>query len=227
MSDHLDPLRDALRGQRTGSWVGAAVFEAFAIGMVLPFSEKFRQAINLAPLGGGAWVLGIFGAGLALTAAYFARKALVLRDLERAPLLAKLLHDPEDVVWVHAGIRVDYRVYGSTTNQTQFVSVLCSSRENASIEVPIRRVRAVLSGLEDHLPHATIGDFSPELLAKYQAEPDALRRKPRSSESSYRETAKAKPPVKLPSPPSAPYLAVAAVCCALGALGPWLYELVG
>ena len=66
MSDHLDPLRDALRGQRTGSWVGAAVFEAFAIGMVLPFSEKFRQAINLAPLDGGAWVLGIFGAGLAL-----------------------------------------------------------------------------------------------------------------------------------------------------------------
>lgn len=234
MRDELDPLRRQVRAERTGSWVGAIVFELFAIGIVLPFSDAFRQAINMAPLGGGAYVLGAFGLGLALTAAWFARRGLLARDVDRTPLMAKLLADPEDVVWVHAGVGVDYRVYGQTTQRTRFVSILCASREgNGSIEVREREVGRVLDALERHLPHATVGGFSQEALARYHEDPESFRlgdEQERREGAGYRGAAIAdgaarRKKVALPRPPSAPYLLVAAACAALVPLGPLVCEL--
>jgi hypothetical protein len=225
-------LRSAIEAERRGAWIGAVIFELFAIATVLPFSAKFRVAINLAPLGGGAWVLGTMGAGLALAGAFFARKALLQRDPNRTPMMLKLVHDPEDVVWVHGGVSVAYQVYGATTHRSRFLSVLCASRENCSMELPAQKVEVILRALEHHLPHARVGDFSQALLAQYRADPESVRLVPREEEardaSTYREPApEAKPRKKnLPLPARAPYVLVALVALALVPIGPLAYDLV-
>jgi hypothetical protein len=230
--DELPALRNAIEAERLGAWVGAVFFELFAIAMVLPFSTKFRAAINLAPLGGGAWALGAMGAGLALAGAHFARKALLKRDPYRTPMMLKLVHDPEDVVWVHGGLSVAYQVYGTTTARTRFLAVLCASRDNCSMELPAQKVEVILRALEHHLPHARVGEFSEGLLAKYRADPESVRLVPREEEArdaaTYREPApEAKPRKKnLPSPARAPYVLVALVALAVVPIGPLAYELV-
>ena len=87
MSSSLNPLRRAVRGDRFGAWIGGVIFQVFAMVCVLPLSPKFCVAINMQDPGGGAWVLGAFGAGLALAGAYFARRGLLARDVNRTPML--------------------------------------------------------------------------------------------------------------------------------------------
>ena len=229
--EELPALRSAIEAERRGAWVGAVVFELFAIATVLPFSSKFRAAINLAELGGGAWVLGAMGAGLALAGAFFGRKALLQRDPYRTPMMIKLVHDPEDVVWVHAGLGVAYQVYGATTHRSRFLSVLCATRENCSMELPAQKVEIILRALEHHLPHARVGDFSQALLEQYRADPESLRLVPREharDAAAYREPAPAaKPRTKnMPPPARAPWVLVALVALALVPIGPLAYELI-
>jgi hypothetical protein len=230
MSSDLEPLRAAVRADRAGAWIGAGIFQLFAMACVLPLSPKFCEAINMQSPGGGAWVLGGFGAGLALAGAYFARRALLQRDVDRTPMLRKLLHEPEDVVWVHAGMGVDYRAYGTTVNRTRFVSVLCESRENQSMEVRADAAARILSALEHHLPHATVGGFSQEMLERYKADPSSLRIVPRAPSAreeagGYREPATPRKQRPAPPPePRAPYVLVALVALALTALAPAAFE---
>jgi hypothetical protein len=226
MSRALDPLRSALAAERIGAWIGAVVFELCAMGIVLPFSAKFRLLINMGDLKEGAWVIGIFGAGLALAGAWFARKALLQRDIDRTPMMLKLLHDPDDVVWVHAGSGVEYRVYGQTTHRSRFLCVLCESQKNHVLELPERKVREILHELERYLPHARIGDFSQALLAQYRADPKSLRLVDRTDareSAGYREPAKPKEKT-IPRPLRAPFVLVAIVAVALMWIAPLLYE---
>lgn len=230
-SRHLEPLRAAVRKERAGAWLGAILFQAFAMVCVLPLSPRFCALIDMRDPGAGAWILGALGLGLALAGAHFARNALLARDVDRTPLLRKLLHDPEDVVWVHAGSGVDYRVGGSTVNRTRFVSILCESRENGSIEVAEADVEELLGALERHLPHARIGGFDADRLARYLEDPRSLRLEPREPprgpSDGYREPARHPARRAGPPPPRVPYLLVALVAAALTLLAPVVFDVLG
>jgi hypothetical protein len=231
----LAPLRQQFAGERVGAYIGGVLFELIAMGMVLPLSAGFCVAINMEHSSVAPWFLVPLGAVLALVAAYFFRRGLLLRDPNRTPMLLKLLHDPEDVVWVHSGIAIDYRTAGETVRRTRHVVVLTESGENTSLEVNEHDAARILSALEGYLPHATIGGFSPERMARYREDPSSLRlesrREARGGEhgAGYRDAAvtTARRSAKtLPPPARAPFLAIAAVALALTAAAPPICDLL-
>ena len=224
----LDPLRQVFSHERFGLILGALALEAIAIAVVLPVSPAFCVVINMEPPGGAVYVLWALGLGGALGVAFMARRAIALRDVDRTAVMIKLLHDPEDVVWVHAGLRIDYRMYGETVNRSRHVAVLTESRDNHSLEMTESYAQRVLSALETYLPHATVGSFSPEAMARYQAEPASMRRKPRDDAregGAYRDAAVPKKKV-LPAPAASPYWLAALLCVVLVLAAPTVTSLI-
>lgn len=224
----LDPIRQALSHERIGLIVGALALEAIAIAIVLPASPAFCVAINLSPPGGAVYVLWALGLGGALGVAFMLRRVIALRDVDRTALMIKLLHDPEDVVWVHAGFVTEHRMYGETVNRSRHVFVLTESRDNHSIEMTESHAQRVLSSMETYLPHATVGSFSPEAMARYRAEPASMRSRPRDEAregGAYRDAAVPKKKV-LPAPAASPYWFAALICVALVLAGPALTSVI-
>ena len=224
----LDPLRQVFSHERIGLILGAIALEAIAIAIVLPVSPAFCVVINMAPPGGAVYVLWAMGLGGALGVAFMVRRAIALRDVDRTALMIKLLHDPEDVVWVHAGFVTEHRMYGETMNRSRHVVVLTESRDNHSIEMTESHAPRVLSALETYLPHATVGSFSPEAMARYKADPTSMRLKPREEAregGAYRDAAVPKKTV-LPAPAASPYWLAALICLALVLVAPTVTSLI-
>lgn len=202
---------------------GAIALEAVAVALVLPASRGFCRVINMQDPGGAIYLMWAMGIGSALGVAVLLQKALALRDVYRAPVMIKLLHDSEDVVWVHAGSAVtEQQVYGQTVNRSRHVAFLTESGDNHSIEMSEHTAGRVVEAMETYLPHATVGEFSPAMLARYKAEPASLRRSPRTGAregGSYRTVpgAEATP---LPTPASSPYWVSAVVCVVLVLIAP-------
>ncbi len=201
---------------------GALALEAVAVALVLPASPAFCVAINMEDPGGAVYLMWALGIGGALGVALMLRKALALRDIYRTPIMIKLLHDADDVVWVHDGTATENRVYGQTVSRSRHVAFLTESGDNDSIEMAEHAARRVVHAMEAYLPHATVGAFSPDMLARYKADRGSLRRGAASSAregGSYR-TAPATAKTVLPKPVSSPYWLSALVCVALVLAGP-------
>lgn len=230
-SSLLDPLRDVLARERLVTALGAVAVELIAMAVVLPASPAFCVAIDMAPPGGAVWVLWAFGVLGALGVAFLVRRVLELRAIDRTPIMIKLLHDPEDVVWVHSGIAIEQRMYGETVNRSRHVAFLTESRDNDSVAMSETDARRVLSAIEDYLPHALVSGFSKEVLQRYEADPASLRRTPRDGPrkgGSYRDAAGVAEPAAraLPKPVAAPYWLAAVICVALVVVAPTLASLV-
>lgn len=228
-SDLLDPLRKVLSHERVVTILGAIALEAIAVAVPLPVSPAFCVAINMQNPGGAAYVLWALGIGGALGVAFMVRRAIALRDVDRTAIMIKLLHDPEDVVWVHAGLAIDYRMYGETVSRSRHVVVLTESRDNHLLEMVESQAVRVLSAMETYLPHATIGAFSPEAMARYLAEPASMRLKPRDAAregGSYRDAAVPTKAKALPAPAASPYWLSALLCVALVLAAPTVASLI-
>jgi predicted membrane protein len=236
-SDLLEPLRGALARERISLLIGAIVLELVAMAFVLPASPAFCTVINMHDPGGAIYIIWAMGVGSALGIAFMVRRVIALRDIDRTPIMIKLRHDPEDVVWVHGGIAVEQRVYGETVSRSRHIAFLTESRDNHSIEMGEHAARRVVHAMETYLPHATVGEFSPKLLERYHADPASLRlkttskpREPREG-GSYRDApAEPKAPAKtkapLPAPTTSPYWLSAIVCVALVLVAPTIASAV-
>lgn len=224
----LDPLRQVLSHERIGLLLGAIALEAIAIAVVLPVSPAFCVAINMAPPGGAVYVLWTMGLGGALGVAFMVRRVIALRDVDRTAIMTKLLYDPEDVVWVHAGFATEHRMYGETVSRSRHVVFLTESRDNHSLEMVESHAQRVLSAMETYLPHATVGAFSPEAMARYKAEPASMRLEPRDDAregGAYRDAPVPKKKV-LPAPAASPYWLAALLCVGLVLAAPTVTSLI-